>query len=54
MSYPLPAEPGIYLEIGFIALSIAMVAGFGFVARSKLVLLSGGIWAAICGFKKKK
>jgi len=50
MSYPLPAEPGIYLEIGFIALSVAMVVGFGFVARSKLVLLSGGIWAAICGF----
>ncbi|MDH3530866.1 MAG: hypothetical protein OEQ28_14980 [Acidobacteriota bacterium] len=49
MTYPLPAEPGFYLEAGFIALSIAMIAGFAFVSRSKLVFLTGALWASISG-----
>ncbi|NNE68410.1 MAG: hypothetical protein HKN33_17725 [Pyrinomonadaceae bacterium] len=48
MIHDLPAVPGAYLQAGFILLSLAMIAGFGYVTRSKLSYLVGMVWAAIC------
>lgn len=45
----LPAEPGFWLNIGFVVLSLAMIVGFGVVARSKLVAVVGLVWAGLTG-----
>ena len=47
--HELPAVPGFWLVAGFVALSLAMVLGFGFAARSKLVGAVGLAWAVVTG-----
>ena len=48
MTHPLPGEPGLYVQIGFIVLPLAMLAGFGYVTRSRLSFIVGLIWAVLC------
>ena len=48
MTHPLPGDPGLYLQMGFIVLPLAMLAGFGYVTRSRLSFLVGMLWALLC------